>query len=150
HRGFAADQDVDGMVVLSATGAPAIQALETREAVEVAPNAGARATGLCGDPISRALALPIVAGSRVIAVAYVENAAGSKKHEFEIGRKIAGILIEIASRRVGAKKTLKDDPGPAKAAGASGPRAVVDASSSAGFSPQRQARRVKMRDVVNI
>ena len=75
----------------------------------------------------------------------------SSKQDFEVGRKLAEVLIEVASYRVGAKGQKRQDGAnqePALARG--GAPSSVSVTDTAVYAVKRQARRMRMRDVVNI
>jgi hypothetical protein len=97
---------------------------------------GTPVIGMSGNPVPRAVALPVLAGDQVIAVAYAEDldesstAAGFPR----VGCKIAEMLIDHASLRL----TAKGGP-PSK-----------QASSSPAFTPERQAKRVRPDDGIDL
>lgn len=136
HRGFDTDAAIDGLILGFDARSPAMLALQTREAIEVERTETAQLTGLCGGPISKALALPLVAGDRTVAVAYTESRTMPSAEDFEIGRRLAEILVEFAGRRVSTKRPQVE--------------AAQPQTSDGVYSVQRRARRLRMRDAVNI
>jgi chemotaxis protein histidine kinase CheA len=136
HRGFEGEASVDGLIVGFEARSPAILALQTREVIEIERTEAAPITGLDGGSIARALALPMVAADRTIAVAYTESRAMPTPEDFEIGRRVAEILVEFASRRVNAKRPQVEG--------------AQSQPSDGVYSTPRQARRIRMRDAVNI
>ena len=136
HRGFDADGAIDGLVLGFDTRSPAMLALQTREIIEIERSDSAPITGLGGTPISKALAVPMIAGERTVAVAYTETRTMPLPEDFEIGRRLAEILVEFASRRVNTKRPQVEAAQPASPEGV--------------YSVPRRARRLRMREAVNI
>ncbi|HEX4346941.1 MAG TPA: PilZ domain-containing protein [Vicinamibacterales bacterium] len=136
HRGFESDSGVDNLILGFDARSPAMLALQTREVIEIERSDATPITGLCGNPISKALAIPMVAAERTIAVAYTESRTLPLPEDFEIGRRLGEILVEFASRRVNTKRPQIDTAQPLPTDGE--------------YSVQRRARRLRMRDAVNI
>ncbi len=119
--------------------------LADRKPVTVGGNPGDQAVGVLGGPVASALALPVLANGRVIAIAYAEQTEETSAAALTVGRKIAEILIDHANRRLTVKRRPSSQP--------SSPRAPEVDRLSAGtrldmppapHSPARQARRFAM------
>src|SRR6185295_14737009 len=76
-------------------------AVTTRKRVQVSAEGGERPAGLWGGQVETAMALPILAGDSVIAVAYVEDTEESSSQA--VGRKIAELLIRHVAIRLTTK-----------------------------------------------
>jgi len=88
--------------------------------------------GLSGSAVVSAVAFPVLANGRAIAVVYAEDAQEFPMTSPGVGRKIAEILVDHASRRLTAKRRpAPHSPAP------TGQQAYL---------PARQARRVKVQD----
>jgi hypothetical protein len=106
--------------------------------------------GLWGSAVAGAVALPILAGDRVIAVLYAEDTEENSSHN--VGRKITEMLIKHAALRL----TMKGKASPLAAPGASTAAATAnttpmgDGGREPVYSPARQARRLKMREGIEV
>src|SRR5205814_8849035 len=100
-RGLAATSDITKLVIPRTGDSLPARALATRARVQVTTNGGNPPIGLWGSPVAGAVALPIHAGDRVIAVAYAEDTEDTPSHN--IGRKIAEMLIKHAALRLTTK-----------------------------------------------
>jgi hypothetical protein len=89
---------------------------------------------LTGAPVLRAVALPVLAQDRVIAVAYAEDADHARGGS-DTGCRIAEMLIEHATLRL----TARPQPAAAHAGGGSGH-----------YSPTRAAKRVRIKEPVDV
>ncbi len=111
--------------------------------MQVSANGGEPPVGLWGGPVAGAVALPIHAGDGVIAVAYAEDVEETSAQG--VGRKIAEMLIKHAALRLTVKGQAPARPVVAPAA------QPADANEQpAEFSPARQARRLKMREDIDV
>src|SRR5207247_4302662 len=119
------------------------RAVTPRKRVQVSANGGHPSKGLWGGPVAGAVALPIHAGDGVIAVAYAEDAEETSSQG--VGRKIADMLIKHAALRL----TLKGQASTKSSAGAAVQAEEANAE-SAEYSTPRQARRIKMREGIEV
>lgn len=106
---------------------------------------------LVGSPVAGAVALPIHAGDRIIAVAYAEDTEETSSHN--IGRKITEMLIKHAALRL----TTKGKASPQSAAATTANPGKEDVQYTGEeraehvvYSPARQARRLKMREGIDV
>jgi hypothetical protein len=114
----------------------------TRKRVQLTAD-GEPLVGLWGGPIASAVALPVQAGEGVIAVVYAEDPQETSSQG--VGRKIAEMLIKHAALRL----TTKGQASPRPAGGS--PAHVGEAPQPAvQYSPARQARRLKMREGIEV
>jgi hypothetical protein len=147
-RGLPASTDITKLLIPRTGDSLLARALSTRTRVQVTANGGEPPIGLWGNPVAGAVALPIHAGDGVIAVAYAEDTEETSSHN--VGRKITEMLIKHAAVRL----TTKGKASPPAATGArttvSAPHAAEGNRESAEYSPARQARRVKMREDIEV
>jgi len=115
--------------------------LSERRTATVSGKAGDPAVGVLGNPVATALALPVFANGRVIAVAYAEHAEESSA-SLDVGCKIAEILIDHANRRLTVKRRTAS-PGSGQDVERLGGGAKMDARTP-NYSPSRQASRVTL------
>jgi hypothetical protein len=142
-RGLSGSDDISKLMIPLRNDSLPARAVTTRKGAHIIVNGGAPQVGLWGGPVASAVALPIHAGDGVIAVAYAEDADETSSQG--VGRKIAEMLIKHAALRLTVKGQISSMP-------------MAEATSSAGeatpmsaeFSPARQARRVKMRDGIEV
>jgi hypothetical protein len=92
----------------------------------VRASVGEEMSGLAGDPIGYAIALPILAREQGAVMLYAENPPESLEHDLSVASKIAAILADQVRRRLRLKQTAPE---------ADAPR----------YSPERQARRIKIQ-----
>ena len=114
------------------------RALAERKATTAESNAGDPAVGVLGSPMATALALPVFANGRVIALAYAEHAQDAS---LAVGCKIAEILIDHANRRLTVKRrsgTSSSASDVDRLGGAALERAATN------YSPARQEKRIAM------
>src|SRR5712691_1896771 len=142
-RGLAGTNDITKLVIPRGSDSMLTRAVTTRKRVQVSANGGHPSKGLWGGPVAGAVALPIHAGDGVIAVAYAEDAEETSSQG--VGRKIAEMLIKHAALRL----TLKGQASTRSSAGGAAQAEETDAQ-SAQFSPARQARRIQMRDGIEV
>ena len=120
--------------------------LAERKAGMVSGTDGDPAVGVLGSPVATALALPVFANGRVIAIAYAEHTEAPSSPSLTVGSKIAEILIDHANRRLtvkrrnGGQATTQPAPEVDKLNGGTN----LDARPPA-YSPARQARRTQIR-----
>ena len=148
-RGLAATSDITKLVVPRSGDSLPARAVATRARVQAtAANSGEPPIGLWGSPVAAAVALPINAGDRVIAVVYAEDTEETSSHN--IGRKITEMLIKHAALRLTTKgKASPQAPtgtapkGKAEITGEERAEHVV-------YSPARQARRLRIREGIEV
>jgi hypothetical protein len=147
-RGLAAGADITKLVVPRDSESVLTRAVHEQKRALFAPAPGKSTTGVWGTPIARAVALPVVASGRVIAVAYAEDAQSPHTASFPgPGCQIVEILIDHASLRLTTK-------------GQAAPReqrertleVVRDNAREKGptYSPARQARRLKRQEGLDV
>jgi len=149
-RGFGEGTDLSAIVVPRASDSPLIRAMDSRQPVDVEPGAAGPLVGLSHKPIARALALPVVANGRVIAIAYAESTEPLSKTLPDVGYKVATILIEQASRRLTMKRRSGSDSRADSRQGTSQLDVTPDTGTIPAYSVKRQAPRVKMQEGVNV
>jgi PilZ domain-containing protein len=142
-RGLPASQDISKLIIPLRNDSLPTRAVTTRKGAHIAVNGGNPQIGLWGGPVASAVALPIRAGDGVIAVAYAEDPDETSSQG--VGRKIAEMLIKHATLRLTVKGQTSPAPGAESTAIASEASPMA-----ADFSPARQARRVKMRDGIEV
>jgi PilZ domain-containing protein len=158
-RGLAATSDITKLVIPRAGDSLPARAVATRARVQVTANGGESPIGLWGSPVAGAVALPILAGDRVIAVVYAEDTEETSSHN--IGRKISEMLIKHAALRLTMKGKASQPPATGAAAtGNMAPTGNIapmgnttpmgDGGREPVYSPARQARRLKMREGIEV
>jgi hypothetical protein len=148
-RGLAATSDITKLVLPRTGDSLLARAVATRARVQVTANGGEPPIGLWGSPVAGAVALPILAGDRVIAVVYAEDTEENSSHN--VGRKITEMLIKHAALRLTTKG--KASPRPAtgtSTASAANLTPMGDGGREPVYSPARQARRLKMREGIEV
>jgi hypothetical protein len=146
-RGLESGADITKLVIPRAGDSPLARATAEQKRVLIAPATGRTATGIWGGPIARAVALPVLAAGRVVAVAYAEDAEAPHTSSFPgPGCRIVEILIEHASLRLTTKghASTSSQPPAASEAGDEGREKAVT------YSPARQARRLKKHDGLDL
>jgi hypothetical protein len=133
-RGPGIPDDIASLVIPRAGDSLPARAVTEGRGVTILANGGPTPAGLWGMPVARAVALPVLAGDRVIAVVYAEDSKDGASSEK--GSAIAEMLIEHASLRLTTKAQAT-----AKSA---------DSPASSRYSPARQARRLKIREQVDL
>ncbi len=125
--------------------------LADRKLSTVAGNAGDPAVGVLGSPVATALALPVFANGRVIALAYAEHAEEASASSLAVGCKIAEILIDHANRRLTVKRRggAASSPDGQAEVDRLGAGSHLDIRPSS-YSPSRQVRRAAMKKEVEI
>ena len=125
--------------------------LADRKSTTVAGNAGDPAVGVLGSPVATALALPVFANGRVIAVAYAEHAEKASPASLAVGCKIAEILIDHANRRLTVKRRGGSAPSPEAHAEVDrlGAGANLDMRPGSHV-PSRQVRRAVMKNEIEV
>jgi hypothetical protein len=134
-RGLSATNDITKLVIPRTSDSPLARAAATRKLVQVTANGGEPLTGLWGNPVAGAVALPIHAGDCVIAVAYAEDSEETPSQN--VGRRIAEILTKHAALRLTTKGKAQPRTGEAK-------------PDPAGYSPARQASRLKIDERIEV
>ena len=147
-RGLAATSDITKLVIPRTGDSVPARAVATRSRVQVTANGSDSPIGLWGSPVAGAVALPIHAGDRVIAVVYAEDTEENSSHN--IGRKITEMLIKHAALRL----TTKGKASPQAVAGtpAKGNTEVTgeERAEHVVYSPARQARRLRIREGIEV
>jgi hypothetical protein len=134
-HGFGVSPDISAIVV--PRDADSLLTRAAGERTRVSAEAGAHKTiaGLTGSPVVRAVALPVLAQDRVIAVAYAEDPDAARGGSAGAGCRVAAMLIEHAMLRL----TARHQPAETHAAGA-----------PVQYSPTRAARRVRIKEPVDV
>jgi hypothetical protein len=151
-RGLPPTSDIAKLTIPRSTDTLVTRAVTTRQRVQVTANGGAPPVGLWGNQIAGAVALPIHAGEGVIAVAYAEDTEETSSQN--IGRKITEMLIKHVAMRLTTKG--KAAPQAAAAAITTGNTPSTNTNSNGAsaepvqYSPARQARRLKMREGIEV
>ena len=141
-RGLAGTTDIAKLMIPLWSDSLATRAVTTRKRAQIIA-AGEPLIGLWGGPIASAVALPVHAGDGVIAVVYAEDAQETSSQG--VGRKIAEMLIKHAALRLTTKSQTSPRP-----AGVSAAHAVETHHPAVQYSPARQARRLKMREGIEV
>jgi hypothetical protein len=137
-RGLDSGTDITKLVIPNATESPVTRAVAEQKRVLITASAEKPATGVWGTPVARAVALPVLANGRVVAVAYAEDAEPPHTSSFPgAGCQIVEILIEHAALRL----TTRNQPAPA---------AQPEQARDKGFVPARQARRLKKQEGLDL
>ena len=145
-RGLDATTDITTLVISRADDSPLARAVTGRAPFYVTATPAKPLPGLLGtsDFVTRAVALPVLAGDQVIAVAYAEDvdATGTLQEPATafpgVACRIAEMLIDHAMLRLTTKRTA-----PAR------PVAPHEAQQAA-YSPARQARRLKVQKGIDV
>jgi hypothetical protein len=145
-RGLAATSDITKLVIPRTGDSLPARAVATRARVQVTANGGEPPIGLWGSPVAGAVALPVHAGDRVIAVVYGEDTEETSSHN--IGRKITEMLIKHAALRLTTKG--KASPPAATPAAAKTAYTGEERAEHVVYSPSRQAQRLKMREGIEV
>jgi hypothetical protein len=117
--------------------------------VQATANGGEPPIGLWGSPVAGAVALPILAGDRVVAVVYAEDTEENSSHN--VGRKITEMLIKHAALRLTMKGKASPRPATATSTAATANTTPMgDGGREPVYSPARQARRLKMREGIEV
>ena len=143
-RGLAGKNDITQLLIPRGSDSLLTRAVNTRKRVQVSANGGEPPLGLWGGPVAGAVALPIQAGNGVIAVAYAEDAEETSSQG--VGRKITEMLIRHAALRL----TLKGQAVPMAVSVAAPAQEAESNERPPEFSPARQARRLKMREDIEV
>lgn len=128
--------DIKKIAVPLTIVSPLTQAFADQTAVTVDASRTGATVGLFGSPIGSAIALPILANGRVIAVAYAEDASKQATDSVDASWRIAKILVDHVNRRLAGWQ-------PALPQAAARPGAEAN---HAQHSPTRHARRVKIQE----
>ena len=149
-RGFGPTNDISSIVMPRTMDSLLARAVADRKLVAVASGAGDQPLGLSGSPVGHAVALPVFAGGRVIAVAYAEGAEKSSPAAAEMACRIAQMLIDHSNVRFTAKRRTSSQS-PSQAAQEIEGLAVSDLGTRpTKYSAARQARRFRIQDGIEI
>jgi len=143
-RGLAATSDITKLMIPRTGDSLPARAVATRARVQATANGGEPPLGLWGTPVAGAVALPILAGDRVVAVVYAEDTEENSSHN--VGRKITEMLIKHAALRL----TMKGKASPRPVAATANTTPMGDGGREPVYSPARQARRLKMREGIEV
>jgi len=147
-RGLAATSDITKLVMPRTGDSLPARAVATRARVQVTANSGEPPIGLWGTPVAGAVALPVHAGDRVIAVVYAEDTEETSSHN--IGRKITEMLIKHAALRLTTKGKASQQATPATPAKAKAEITGEERAEHVVYSPARQARRLRIREGIEV
>ena len=146
-RGLDSSTDIAKLVILRSKDSPLTRAVTERKRLFLTATPGEPiaevlgAPGTSSPPVTRAIVLPVLAGEQVVAVAYAEDVAATTDRPEAttpgVGCKIAEMLIDHAMLRLTTKR-----------APAARPAAPPDQPT--GYSPARQARRLKLERGIDI
>jgi hypothetical protein len=145
-RGLDAATDVTRLVMPRSEDSPLTRALTQRKPLYVTATPAEPLAGLLGtsDVVTRAVALPVLAGEQVIAVAYAEDVDSPSAVQGPLTSfpgaacKIVEMLIDHAMLRLTTRRAT-----PAHAAAPSETQPAV-------YSPARQARRLKVQKGIDV
>lgn len=148
-RGLDPATDITKLVILRANNSPLTRAVTERKRLLVTATPNEPLSGVLGmsDHVRHAVALPVLAGGQVIAVAYAEDIdTASSSTTFQeppkpfpsVACKVTEMLIDHAMLRLTTKRATADHAG---VAGAAQPEA---------YSPARQARRLKVQNGIDV
>jgi hypothetical protein len=145
-RGLATGADITKLVIPRDGDSLLARAVHEQKRAVFTPASGKSATGVWGTTITRALAMPILASGRVIAVAYAEDAETPHTSSFPgPGCQIVELLIDHASLRLTAKGHASPEEPRERTL-----EPVRDNAREKTYSPARQARRLKKRDGLDV
>jgi predicted nuclease with TOPRIM domain len=142
--GFGPGADISNLEIPRTIDSLLSRALIERKSTTASGDVG-DPSGVLGSHSSTAVALPVLANGRIIAVAYAEHAEDTSPSSLAVGRKVAEILIDHADRRLSVKRRqVPPSSSETTKAVAMGGTTTIDAPSSAAM-PARQARRIAMK-----
>jgi hypothetical protein len=151
-RGFDPTTNIKNIVIPLTIASPLACAVTDQTPATFAADANGVTVGLFGGPVAYAMVLPVLEDGRVIAVAYAEHPQALPAGTADTGPQIAEILTDHVSRRLTARQSAASAP-PAGAGreelGEAGATQAAEAS-PAYPGPTRQARRVKMREAIEV
>jgi hypothetical protein len=151
-RGFNPTIDIENIVMPLTIASPLTRALTDRTPATLAASADGITVGLFGGPVAWAMALPVLAQGRVIAVAYAEHPEELPADTAAAGQQIAEMLTDHVSWRISARQSAEAAP-PADAGqeelGQTGAAPAAEAS-PAYPGPARQAHRVKVGEGIDV
>jgi len=147
-RGLAATSDITKLVIPRNGDSLPARAVAARARVQVTANSGEPPIGLWGSPVAGAVALPIHAGDRVIAVVYAEDTEETSSHN--IGRKITEMLIKHAALRLTTKGKASQQATAGTVAKTNAEVSGEERAEHVVYSPARQARRLKIREGIDV
>ena len=138
-RGLDSAADIRKLVILRSNESPLTRAVAERKPVYVTATPNAPLAGLLGrsDSVTRVVAMPVLAGEQVIAVAYAEDV--DDRTPFPgVACKIAEMLIDHAMLRLTTKRTTVEHS------------STPHAAQPDAYSPARQARRLKVQKGIDV
>lgn len=118
---------------------------------EAAPGAGGAGTAGQGEmPRVNAIALPLLAHGRVMAVAYAQNPADHPVDRLRIAETIAEVLVGCVNQRLSRTESSIDLESPVEPKRSSQSASSASERNEDQYAVSRQARRVKVTDAVEV